>query len=74
MAYIRGKYYAYMDENGLHVIKEGNAISFIHGEKESVEAAMAIREALNDFLIAEGVSGGQYDPSDSFNHDDTQSI
>ena len=56
MAYIRGKYYAYMNEAGLHIIKGGQTILFKHGEEGVCDAAMAVRKALKDFLEAEGVS------------------
>lgn len=61
MAYIRGKYYAYMNKFGLHLSSDGNAISFIHGEEGVADAAMAIRKALKDFLKGEGVSDERID-------------
>ena len=56
MAYTRGKYHVYMNEAGLHIISEGNAISFIHGDEGVCDNAMAVRKALKDFLKGEGVS------------------
>lgn len=61
MAYIRGKFYVYANEAGLLISSQGETVAFESGDPDSRKAAIAMREALKDFLKAEGVSDVRID-------------